>query len=65
MISGNQAWNNALAQKAKQPLYTFEVHDFGIVLASFVASALATGASASITIGGYGVILYGIGGYGT
>ncbi len=58
MISGNQTWQNALAQQQKQALYTFEVPDFGLVLASFVLSA------ATITAGGYGIILYGVGGYG-
>ena len=59
MIQGNQTWQNALAQQAKQPLYTFEIPDFGIIIASFSATA------ASITLGGYGITAYGVGGYGT
>ncbi len=59
MISGNQTWQNALLQQSKQPLYIFEIPDFGITVASF------TTAVAGITVGGYGVILYGVGGYGT
>ena len=59
MISGNQTWQNALTAQFKQPLYTFEIPDFGIVVASFSSTV------ASITTGGYGITLYGIGGYGT
>lgn len=59
MIIGNQAWQNALAQQTKQPLYLFEIPDFGIVIASFSASV------ANVTLGGYGISLYGVGGYGT
>ncbi|HLI30075.1 MAG TPA: hypothetical protein VKV79_03115 [Terriglobia bacterium] len=59
MIQGNQAWQNALAQLQKQPLYVLEIPDFGVVIASFSASALG------VAVGGYGVVLYGIGSYGT
>ncbi len=59
MIQGNQTWQNALLQQAKQPLYTFEVPDFGIIVASFTTTA------AAVTLGGYGITLYGVGGYGT
>jgi hypothetical protein len=59
MITGNQAWTSALSQQAKQPLYTFEIADFGIIVASFAAGAV------SVTLGGYGILLYGVGGYGT
>ncbi len=59
MISGNQTWQNALAQLQKQPPYTFEISDFGIILASFSTSAV------NVTVGGYGVIFYGVGGFGT
>ncbi len=58
MIQGNQNWQTALAQLQKQPLYVLEIPDFGVVIASFSASALG------VTVGGYGVVLYGIGGYG-
>ena len=59
MIHGNQTWQNALAQQAKQPLYTFEIPDLGIIIASFSTTL------ANVTIGGYGITLYGAGGYGT
>ncbi|MGH9356210.1 MAG: hypothetical protein ACRD10_08785 [Terriglobia bacterium] len=59
MIQGNQTWQNALAQLQKQPLYVLEIPDFGIVIASFSAAALA------VSVGGYGVSVYGINGYGT
>jgi len=58
MIQGNQNWQTVLAQLQKQPLYVLEIPDFGVVIASFSASAL------EVTVGGYGVVLYGIGGYG-
>ena len=48
-----------MAQQAKQPLYTFEIPDFGIIIASFSTTL------ANVTIGGYGITLYGAGGYGT
>jgi hypothetical protein len=59
MIQGNQTWQAALAQQTKQPLYIFEIPDFGIVVASFSAAA------AGVTLGGYGITAYGAGGYGT
>ncbi len=59
MISGNQTWQAALAQLQKQPLYTFEIPDFGVVIATFATSA------ASVTLGGYGITAYGVGGFGT
>jgi len=59
MIQGNQAWQNALAQQVKQPLYVFEIPDFGIVIATFSADI------SSVTLGGYGVTGYGTTGYGT
>jgi hypothetical protein len=59
VIIGNQTWQNALLQQTKQPLYVFEISEFGIIIASF------TVASISIPAGGYGVVGYGVGGYGT
>lgn len=59
MIQGNQAWQNALSQLQKQPLYVLEIPDFGVVISSFDSTLLNVG------IGGYGVALYGVGGYGT
>lgn len=58
MIQGNSNWTNALAQSQKQPLYVFQVPDFALLLASFSTSA-------NVTVGGYGVTVYGVGGYGT
>ncbi len=58
MISGNQTWQNALTQQQKQALYTFEIPDFGIIVASFTTSA-------QVVLGGYGVMPYGVAGYGT
>jgi hypothetical protein len=60
MISGNQAWTLALAQPQKQAFYTVEIPDFSIAIASFT-----TAAQAATMPSGYGVILYGVGLYGT
>jgi hypothetical protein len=62
MIQGNQTWTQALAQPQKQAYYVVEIPDFGIAIASFPASSLAAQTAPS---GGYGVTLYGMGGYGT
>ncbi len=59
MISGNQTWQNTLLQQSKQALYVFEIPDFGIIVASFTATV------AQVVLGGYGITLYGVGGYGT
>jgi hypothetical protein len=59
MISGNQAWQTALQSGQKQPLYVFEIPDLGLVIASFSPSVV------TLAQGGYGVTLYGVGGYGT
>ncbi|MGH9397163.1 MAG: hypothetical protein ACRD18_09985 [Terriglobia bacterium] len=59
MIQGNQTWQNALSQLQKQPLYVLEIPGFGVIIASFDSTLLSVG------IGGYGVTLCGIGGYGT
>lgn len=58
MIQGNQNWQAALAALQKQPLYLVEIPAFGVMIASFDSSLLSVG------IGGYGVTLYGVGGYG-
>ena len=60
MISGNQVWTQALAQVQKQAYYVVEIPDFAIAIASFPATAQVV-----TTLGGYGVTLYGVGGYGT
>ena len=60
MIQGNQTWTQALAQSQKQPYYLVEIPDFAIAIASF-----PTNANVVTTLGGYGVTLYGVGGYGT
>jgi hypothetical protein len=59
MIVGNQTWQTARAQLQKQPLYVLEIPQFGLVISSFSSERLNVG------IGGYGVALYGVGGYGT
>ncbi len=57
MIEGNQNWLTQLGQLQKQPLYALEIEGVGVILASFDPSLLAPP-------GGYGVLGYGIGGYG-
>ena len=57
MIQGNQTWTSALAQHQKQPLYVLQIPAFGIYLSSFSAGLISI-------LGGYGVIPYGLGGYG-
>ncbi len=59
MISGNQTWLAALQAGQKQPLYLFEIPDLNLVLASFSPNVV------TVTLGGYGVTLYGVGGFGT
>ena len=49
-----------LNTQAKQPLYILQIPQFGIVLASFTPSTVQ-----SLTTTGYGVMWWGIGGYGT
>jgi hypothetical protein len=58
VIQGNQTWGAALAQPQKQALYIFQIPQFGVILASFPVSLIQPQS-------GYGVTLYGIGGYGT
>jgi hypothetical protein len=60
MIQGNQTWTSALGQTQKQALYIFTIPAFGIILSSFSPSLIQSAGP-----GGYGVTLYGIGGYGT
>ena len=60
MIQGNQTWTQALGQLQKQAYYIVEIPDFAIAIASFPPSS-----EVATTIAGYGVTLYGVGGYGT
>jgi hypothetical protein len=60
MINGNQTWQTGLNAKAKQPLYILQIPQFGIVIASFTQSQIQ-----SLTQSGYGVMDWGIGGWGT
>ncbi|MGO8732084.1 MAG: hypothetical protein ACLQVM_04740 [Terriglobia bacterium] len=60
MIQGNQTWQLALAQLQKQAYYVVEIPDFAIAIASFPATA-----QVATTQVGYGVTIYGVGGYGT
>ena len=62
MITGNQAWTQALLQPQKQAYYIVEIPDFAIAIASFPASIPVAQSAVS---GGYGVTSYGVGGYGT
>ncbi len=59
MISGNQTWQQALLQPAKQALFVLEIPDFGMILAGFAPSQV------NVALGGYGITLYGSDGYGT
>ena len=59
MISGNQTWQNALLQQQKQPLYVLDFPDVGVTVASFSPDPVA------VTVGGYGLVRYGIGFFGT
>jgi hypothetical protein len=67
MIAGNQTWVNALGQQQKRPLYVLLIPWFGLYLASFslagpgVETVIVPPPAAS----GWGVILWGIGGWGT
>jgi len=60
MIQGNQTWQSGLTSPQKQPLYVLQIPQFGIVLASFTQSQVQ-----SLTQTGYGVMTWGIGGWGT
>jgi hypothetical protein len=60
MINGNQTWTAGLNMLAKQPLYTLTIPQFGVVLASFTESQVQPKESR-----GWGVMLYGVGGWGT
>lgn len=60
MIQGNQIWTQALAQPQKQAYYVVEIPDFAIAIASFPSTA-----DVVTNLGGYGVTIYGVGGYGT
>ncbi len=58
MINGNQTWTAALAQPQKQPLYIFQIPQFGIIISSFDPALIQPQS-------GYGNTSYGVGGYGT
>ncbi len=60
MISGNQTWQSGLNTLPKQPLYVLQIPQFAIVLASFTQSQIQ-----SLTQSGYGVMSWGISGWGT
>lgn len=60
MILGNQTWQSGLNSPQKQPLYILQIPQFGIVLASFSSSQIQP-----IARSGYGVIAWGVGGWGT
>jgi hypothetical protein len=58
MIYGNQTWQAGLASLQKQALYVLTIPRFGVVLATFTQSQIQPP-------GGWGVILWGAGGWGT
>jgi hypothetical protein len=60
MIQGNQTWTQALGQPQKQPMYALVIPAFGIYLTSFLVSALPQPGTS-----GWGVTLWGVGGWGT
>jgi hypothetical protein len=60
MISGNQTWQTGLNAPQKQPLYVLQIPQFGIVLASFTLLQIQP-----LSQSGYGVMAWGIGGWGT
>jgi hypothetical protein len=60
MINGNQTWQSGLNSPVKQPLYILQIPQFGIVLASFTQSQIQP-----LSTSGYGVMTWGIGGWGT
>jgi hypothetical protein len=60
MIQGNQTWQSGLSALQKQPLYVLQIPQFGIVLASFTQSQIQP-----LTQSGYGVMSWGVNGWGT
>ena len=60
MIVGNQTWQLALAQPQKQAYYIVEIPDFAIAIASFTQSQQQAALPS-----GYGIVLYGVGLYGS
>ena len=60
MILGNQTWQTGLNAQAKLPLYVLQIPQFGIVISSFTAAQIQ-----SLSHSGYGVMTWGIGGWGT
>ena len=60
MIVGNQTWQSGLNAQQKLPLYVLQIPQLGIVIASFTLSQIQ-----SLTQSGYGVMTWGIGGWGT
>jgi hypothetical protein len=59
VIAANQAWVEELLQQKKRALYIFEITELGVIIASFTSEQV------DIPTGGYGVVGYGAGGYGT
>jgi hypothetical protein len=60
MINANQIWQSGLNASPKQPLYILQIPQFGIVLSTFSLSQIQ-----SLAKSGYGVMTWGIGGWGT
>jgi len=60
MISGNQTWQQGLNSSQKQALYVLTIPQFGIVLSSFSPAQIV-----ALSQTGWGVMLWGIAGWGT
>lgn len=61
MIQGGQDWQAALAQPQKQALYILEIPAFGIIITSFIETAL----NQPVAQSGWGNFSYGIGTWGS
>jgi hypothetical protein len=62
MIPVNAKWQADLAREQKKALYVFAIPEYNILVTSFLETDLC---GSHATGYGYGVILYGIGGYGS
>jgi hypothetical protein len=68
MIQGNQTWLGTLQAGQKKPLYVFEIPDLGLLIGSFpqgVLTATSPPVTPNVSVGGYGIALYGVSVYGT
>jgi hypothetical protein len=63
MILTNAKWKADLAREQKKALYVLAVPEYNILITSFLDTDLC--ASDQTGLVGYGVVLYGDGGYGS